>query len=1364
MEYKSIFDFLKSDERFEEAYKRCIEMEKSIIHKSDYAPFILGRSASEAIITVIAKNNPKLYNKFFKYDNDYTFSDLIHACKSNDLISGNDFKKYKILKNWGNATVHVDNNIDFLNEYKKEHRLLFDITKHCFNKFYDEELIYEYYLDNYDFKIETTEEQRNDQIDNVHFNEVNSDILLESFESKDIFIPIHFINIITDEFANNIIDKTIFFGDLKDFDYVTNQNIDSFLNYFKESARNDIKKSIRDLNENLSKDIFKTLNELEKSDLTFKELNSFIQNSQDSNQKQIYIYIKALADDLVKNQINEYKKEIENSPVTYFAKNGRKLLNYKNYKIIEDDYGFSLEEFGENIFLDEVQKEAVEYDGEKPLIIDAGPGSGKTRVIIERVVHFVEKGIDPNSILVITFTHKATQELRDRLINETDLDIKVINKIRISTVHGFCRYLIAKYEPIPYNYLTRHGERSLFFKKHKFDLGFKKYAFLYDYWIPSVLDEYDKYFSFKINTEKLVDFIKNTIDPYEKYYNSPNNRYKRYIDDFYNKNPITEYPVKKILDSKRIGGSSFYYRWLNLAESYPKFLDIMEDESSCDDNTVLTKANSILDNEFILSKIQYTNILIDEFQDTDYNQMKIFEKLFKIANSFTIVGDIDQSIYGWRGANPDFFKEFGDGNGKTITLSTNYRSTRNIVEFNEELIKENRGDKKLKSKKKYHAPIYHLTNKTVDDEADRIVTLINNLMNDKKIKYYSDVAILFRKNKSVDNLIKPLETAGIPYHLKENKDFLDQNEIKAMLLLLWYVMPYNKFILNHLGDYFLNLGGFKDSEEFKSNHIFRLSSHTQDILYNLEMNYQRKLRLVASDANNKIKGYMDWYSYTDVFDLDNEVKEEIFNNIKTFDIGLLDKNGLIELGITDENDLNFFLKLNNLKSRIFGENPDRNLTTLKLFYELLNITDYFSEISIDNNPDDLKIKDNLALLSHIIKDYESIMGEHDFIGLSSYLNRVLKGYSCRFNELDEGFNKVHLLSMHSAKGLEYPVVILGSLKEGMCPLKYGADKELYKTPNYCFEYKNDENTEKRKYEDEELRTIYVATTRAREILILSSIGRDSYDVPGFLANLKRNDNLNIKLLNPDNLSIIPKIESSKVFKLKNDFPKVKFEDILDDFIYCHYRYDLANNTRFKVKLRNDKYVNMVLHKLLNNIHSSEDIDSNLIHEKIDSIVKYHNISSYSVAYDIINNVKNYWEDYGNNYKILDNNIKILSRLKYCDLNSTIDLVIQEDNKISIVHFIGSDFNIPNLEMYKGFLLFYISILKEFDEYKDAEFNKVYLHSLENNERHEIEYDENMESYVLEYLDEFTKLIHDNHFEKFRDYCENCEYYGNVCKG
>ena len=1366
MEYKSIFDFLKDDEKFDDIYEKCIEVEKSIIQKSSNAIFILGRSVSEDLIKLIVKDNPTLSRRFFKKNPDgsmplVSLHSMINACKDKKLISRSIYDKYHKIKKWGNATVHGDNTDDFINEFEKEHKMLFDISLHCYNKFnYTKDIQYEYYLDNYDFKIETYEEQRLKQINSIHFTEVNQENLIESFESKNIFIPIKFFNNILNKYSDKLNDKDKFEKDLKEYEYIDDENLNIILDYFDESIKDDLINDIHDLHDDLSKDTLKTLNNLNKEELTFKELNFLIDNSEDENQKQIYSYIKSLADDLVKNHIIEYKKEIETSPITEFSENGRKFLNYKNYNIIEDDFGFSLEEVDENIFLDENQNEAVEYDGDKPLVIDAGPGSGKTRVIIERVVHLIDAGKKPETILVITFTRKATQELRERLINETDLDLNDINLIRISTVHGFCRYLIGKYEPIPYNYLTRHGERSLFFKKYKSQLGFEKYAFLYDQWIPTVLRAYDEYFSFNVNTPALINYIKQKMEPFK---DGKNKEYRYYIDNFYRNNDISECPEWSVIEQRHFTSPSYYYKWLNVADSYPKYLQLMEEFSTCDDNTVLSKANKILENEFILHQIQYKNILIDEFQDTDHIQYEIFKKLLKISETFTIVGDIDQSIYGWRGAYPESFEKFRKNDVKYIILSTNYRSSRNIVEFNEELINRDDDEKELKSKKKYKAPIYQLHSNNAEHEASNIVSLITKLMADKKVKYYSDIAILFRTNKSIDALIKPLESAGIDYYLKENNDFLDQTEVKAMLILFWYLMPFEKTKLPNLGDNFLNFYGL-GSDIFDD--IFRLSDNTKNILKNIQDKYEENLIRKARSIYSFKKRIQISMEYKDVFELEESIKKEVFESVDTFDIGLLDKKGLMDLGIINESDLSFFLKLNNLKLRMFGDKKHTDsLTTLKIYYELLNITDYFSEISIENNPDDLKVKDNLALFSHIIQDYESIMGAMDYIGLFTYLSRVLTQYSCRQSEIDEGFNKVHLLSIHSAKGLEYPVVIVGSIKQGLCPLTYNSDKGYYCAPDKYLKYKDDDyEKSKNRYEAEELRIIYVASTRAKEILILSTIGENSNDVPEFLARLKNNSKTKIKLLEPYNVSIIPKIESSKVFKLKNDFPKVNFEDIIDDFIYCGYRYDLACNTRFKVRLRNDKYVNMVLHKLLRNIHENKNNSPKDIDDKINAIITYHNIGTSYVAYNIIKNVKNYWMEWGKNYEVIDSDIKILTQLKYCDLTSVIDLVIKEEDKLSVVHFIGSDSNIPDLDMYKAFLIYYIYILKQFDEYKDFEFNKVYLHSLENNKRYELDYTEDMEMSVLQYLDICTSQINENEFIKDSNHCDNCEYYGNVCRG
>ena len=132
--------------------------------------------------------------------------------------------------------------------------------------------------------------------------------------------------------------------------------------------------------------------------------------------------------------------------------------------------------------------------------------------------------------------------------------------------------------------------------------------------------------------------------------------------------------------------------------------------------------------------------------------------------------------------------------------------------------------------------------------------------------------------------------------------------------------------------------------------------------------------------------------------------------------------------------------------------------------------------------------------------------------------------------------------------------------------------------------------------------------------------------------------------------------------------------------------------------------------------------------------------------------------------LIKSNIKIFTQYQYCDMHSVIDLIIKEDNKISIAHFIGSDENIPDMEIYMNSLLYYFTLLRDLDEFKDYEFNNIYLHSLKNNKRYELRYEEELEEDALDYLGDITKSIHDNNFVRDTDNCETCEYYGNVCKG
>ena len=1123
-----------------------------------------------------------------------------------------------------------------------------------------------------------------------------------------------------------------------------------------DELKNQIKEDAAKLSQEKSDKIIETLNEIT-GDLTFEEMNEMIVSTEDNSQREIYSFIKALSVDLAKNHLSRIKSEIEDVPVTYVNENGRKVSKNKKYVIKEDDEGFYLE----NIYLDEEQKAAVEYSENKPLVVNAGPGSGKTRILVERVVYLIkELKKDPSSMLVITYTNKATQELRNRLINDTDLPADVISEIRISTVHGFCRHLIRTHERPSYNYLNRYGEKSLFFSKFKEDLGFKNYAYLYDYWIPEVLDLYGEYFNFEVNTIGLIDYVKNQMNKKIGYVKA----FENYIDDYHRKYGYDKFPEFDNLLKNNLQKGHYYHRFLTVASSYPEYKKLLEKNKTCDDDYVLEKAYKILNRENVRINFQYKNILIDEFQDTDYNQMKIFEILldlcdFENEDTFTIVGDSDQSIYGWRGSNPEFFDGYASDelNFNCIPIQKNYRSTRNIVEFNDELIKDYRNnDKKLIPAKSYGNPVFHLSSREFDDdEPERIMEILRTLKEDKKIKYYSDVALLFRLKEGIEKFAEFFDKNDFPYYLTENNDFLNQNEVRSMLALFWLLMPYQKEKFVYRCNEFLNLSWLSDD-------YFGLSKETQDILSNIQTNHEREVIRLAYSAFDYYGMSRRPLTYPKVFNQDDRIVNYVFDNVESEDLILLDESQLTKLGITNKNDLEFFSKLRNLKSIMWDDDVDyiEKPDSLQIFERLLNITPYFKETSIKGDEHSIRVKDNLALFSQIINDYESIMGSKNYLGLFNYLNGVLESYSCRRRDVNEGFDKVHLITMHSAKGLEYPVVILCSLKDGICPKRF-KNRKYYTTPNYLLANKP-ENVED-EHRKEEMRLIYVAATRAKELLILSSISSNNQP-PVFLELLKRNRKVKIEALQPHNSLKINKVHSSNLINENGTIKVLNLSEILSDYLFCPYRYDILNNTRFCVRIRNQRHVEYELHNLIHAIHGKKDITDEEVNEKIQSKIKYHNLGSDEIANSIIENVGTYWKEYGKNYDVIKTNVSLRRQMINGDIKGTVDLIIKEnEDEISIVQFIGSDYKIIDfIDEYMIHLYFYISILKNYDEFKEYKFKNIILHSIDNNKVHTIPYDANYEKDVIDRLDDITTNIVEDKFGKKLFRCDNCECNGNYC--
>ena len=344
------------------------------------------------------------------------------------------------------------------------------------------------------------------------------------------------------------------------------------------------------------------------------------------------------------------------------------------------------------IDLNQDQKEAVEYFSKKPLLIQAGPGSGKTRVIIERVKYLIqEKKIDPETFLVVTFSNKASNELRERLIDsENGLDIETVNKIHISTIHSFCFDLISN-KGLSYDILEEEEKNHMFIYNHLFDLGFEFEKYFKKGHVESLVKKFNEMTTFNVDINGFEEYVKNEFPVY--------NEYLEYIESILNNLKADEYfnfPEEDVKDDELFTAAWYNARYNQIAESYRQYLTLLEKENYIDFSLIQTKALELLETSpDLVEELGFKNILIDEFQDTDPIQMKIFDFLIKNSETFTVVGDDDQSIYGFRGSDIKFFLEFQDNyDAEIITLKTNYRSTKNIVDFCENFIKNDRIIKK----------------------------------------------------------------------------------------------------------------------------------------------------------------------------------------------------------------------------------------------------------------------------------------------------------------------------------------------------------------------------------------------------------------------------------------------------------------------------------------------------------------------------------------------------------------------------------------------------------------------------------------------------------------------------------------------
>jgi len=644
----------------------------------------------------------------------------------------------------------------------------------------------------------------------------------------------------------------------------------------------------------------------------------------------------------------------------------------------------------------EEQKEAITHTT-GPLLIIAGPGAGKTEVIVRRTANLVlNAGVNPHNILVTTFTNKATDELYDRLWKYLDRDSQ---EITISTIHSFCQRL-----------LSEHPEAHPWGKSFEVLADIDQYLFVYARLKDLGLSKFPKGWQGEFLSD-VVGFL------------------SLCTEELVNADSLAERAEKDGagllgLKGKNKEGAEEY---IAVAEAYGKYLDLLYEEKLLDFAMLQKVCYEMLSNNAqVKSEVskRYQYILVDEYQDTNRLQVSILKLIAAPDNNLCAVGDDDQSIYRFRGATPSSFIKFKmDFPGaKEVPLTINFRSTEEIVKATSSLIEHNnpeRMQKDLRSGRSgdAHPPIL-IKAETCAEEADKVVKFIIKAKENGLIGSYGDVALLFRSVKHhAEDYLAALEKHDIPLIVKGEGGFLGREDIISVRDLITFC-------------------GWKQK-------------------WNPEC-LQGKLLLLEPDTIEAIKKCA-------------EAPEE-----------WLEKRTLEKMGIKNHQDRKVLQDLAETRVRLqSGEIK----SILDLFYELLSSTGYFTRCckscANDSKADGALL--NLGVFSGLIGSFQRLVRSQNSYRFGEYLRslppRMLD--EARPEQITEA---IKIMTVHQAKGLEFPVVVIGSALNGRFPGRFHPQKYPIPKQLKLSEEKDDEVENLR----DQRRLFYVAATRAENLLIVGA--------------------------------------------------------------------------------------------------------------------------------------------------------------------------------------------------------------------------------------------------------------------------------------
>lgn len=639
-----------------------------------------------------------------------------------------------------------------------------------------------------------------------------------------------------------------------------------------------------------------------------------------------------------------------------------------NYSI----FFFIWEEVMENL-LENLNKEQVEavQTTQGPLLILAGAGSGKTKVLTTRIAYMIQNGIKPRNILAVTFTNKAAKEMKERIGKIIGED--TVKYMWVGTFHGICGRILR--ENID-KYNTATGKNL--------DKNF------------TIYDDSD--------TNQIITRAIKKLNLDDKVYQTK--LVKSVISNAKN----------KMQDATTFARYARDYKSQKIAEIYEEYEKALNSNNAIDFDDMLMLTVKLLEqNEEVRNQYyeRFQHIMVDEYQDTNLAQYNLVNMLYTNllpvnelpeTRSLCVVGDVDQSIYSWRGADFTIIMNFQKDYPKTklIKLEQNYRSTAHILNAANAVIENNdeRLDKVLYSNKGEGEKLsYYIA----DDEADEANYIISNIRRTAGGNY-NKFAILYRTNNQSRALEEACMATGVPYRIYGGTKFYDRAEVKTVLCYL------------------------------------KLINNTDD---------SQSLRRVINIPKRGI-GDTTMQNLTK-FASDRDIS--LYEAIK----------------ICEESEINAKTqsKLKDFATLIYKFQQAKDSYTLKDFVTLvIEKSGYLAELQTKAATDP-EFQDDINNLQELVNVAEEFVPEEEDNILGEFLQQV--ALVSDLDSMEEESNNVTMMTLHAAKGLEFPTVFIAGMDEGIFP-----SQRTLQVPSEV---------------EEERRLMYVGITRAEEKLYLVSAKR-----------------------------------------------------------------------------------------------------------------------------------------------------------------------------------------------------------------------------------------------------------------------------------